>query len=130
MNCFSAKKLLEQAKNIENSGASLLLIEAVPEEVSEFISKELKIPVYGIGAGPRVDGQLVIIHDILGLFWEFKPKFIKQFINGEQVFHDAISAYEKEVHNGNFPGEEHVYKMSEKELNKLLGMPGSSWKYN
>ena len=94
------------------------------------MSKELKIPVYGIGAGPRVDGQLVIVHDILGLFWEFKPKFIKQFVNGEHFFHEAINAYEKEVHNGQFPGEEHVYKMSENELNKLLGMPGSSWKYN
>ena len=126
----AANKLLEQAKNIENSGASLLLIEAVPEEVSEIVAKELKIPVYGIGAGPRVDGQLVIVHDILGLFWEFKPKFIKQFVNGEHFFHEAINAYEKEVHNGQFPGEEHVYKMSENELNKLLGMPGSSWKYN
>jgi len=125
-----AEKLLKQAKTIENSGASLLLIEAVPEEVSEIVAKELKIPVYGIGAGPRVDGQLVISHDIFGLFWDFKPKFIKQYVNGERLFLNAINSYEKEVHNGQFPSDEHSYKMKDNELNKLLGMPGSSWKYN
>ena len=125
-----AEKLLKQAKTIENSGASLLLIEAVPEEVSEIVAKELKIPVYGIGAGPRVDGQLVISHDIFGLFWDFKPKFIKQYVNGERLFLNALNLYEKEVHNGQFPSDEHSYKMKDNELNKLLGMPGSSWKYN
>ena len=125
-----AEKLLKQAKTIENSGASLLLIEAVPEEVSEIVAKELKIPVYGIGSGPRVDGQLVISHDIFGLFWDFKPKFIKQYVNGERLFLNAINSYEKEVHNGQFPSDEHSYKMKDNELNKLLGMPGSSWKYN
>jgi 3-methyl-2-oxobutanoate hydroxymethyltransferase len=125
-----AEKLLKQAKTIENSGASLLLIEAVPEEVSEIVAKELKIPVYGIGAGPRVDGQLVISHDIFGLFWDFKPKFIKQYVNGERLFLSALNSYEKEVHNGQFPSDEHSYKMKDNELNKLLGMPGSSWKYN
>ena len=125
-----AEKLLKQAKTIENSGASLLLIEAVPEEVSEIVAKELKIPVYGIGAGPRVDGQLVISHDIFGVFWDFKPKFIKQYVNGERLFLNAINSYEKEVHNGQFPSDEHSYKMKDNELNKLLGMPGSSWKYN
>lgn len=125
-----ATKLLKQAKDLEDCGTSLLLLEAVPEEVAEIVSKELKIPVYGIGAGPRVDGQLVISNDILGLFWEFKPKFIKQFVNGEQIYTQAIKEYEEEVHNWKFPSDEHTYKMSDKELNKLLGMPGSSWKYN
>jgi len=123
-------KLLFQSKEIEKSGASLVLLEAVPKEVSRIVRDELKIPVYGIGAGPYVDGQLVIAHDILGLFWDFKPKFIKQYVNGEQMFHNAINEYANEVHTENFPGDEHSYKIKEQELEKLLGMSGSSWKYD
>jgi len=123
-------KLVRQARDVEESGASLLLLEAVPKEVSKIVRDELKIPVYGIGAGPEVDGQLVISHDILGLFWDFKPKFIKQYINGEQMFHNAINEYANEVHTDKFPDDEHSYKMKEEELEKLLGMSGSSWKYD
>ena len=123
-------KLVKQARDVEGSGASLLLLEAVPKEVSKIVRDELKIPVYGIGAGPEVDGQLVISHDILGLFWDFKPKFIKQYINGEQMFHNAINEYANEVHTDNFPDDEHSYKMKDEELEKLLGMSGSSWKYD
>lgn len=123
-------KLVSQAKDVEDSGASLLLLEAVPKEVSKIVRDELKIPVYGIGAGPCVDGQLVIAHDILGLFWDFKPKFIKQYINGEQMFHNAINEYANEVHGDHFPTDQHSYKMKEDELEKLLGMSGSSWKYD
>ena len=124
------EKLVGQAKDVEESGASLLLLEAVPKEVSKIVRDELKIPVYGIGAGPCVDGQLVISHDILGLFWDFKPKFIKQYINGEQMFHNAINEYANEVHTEKFPDDEHSYNMKQEELDKLLGMSGSSWKYD
>jgi len=124
------EKLVGQAKDVEESGASLLLLEAVPKEVSKIVRDELKIPVYGIGAGPCVDGQLVISHDILGLFWDFKPKFIKQYINGEQMFHNAINEYANEVHTKKFPGNEHSYNMKREEIDKLLGMSGSSWKYD
>ena len=123
-------KLVTQAREIEDNGASLLLLEAVPKEVSKIVKNELKIPVYGIGAGSCVDGQLVIVHDILGLFWDFKPKFIKQYINGEQMFHNAINEYANEVHLQKFPDNEHSYNMKEEELEKLLGMSGSSWKYD
>jgi 3-methyl-2-oxobutanoate hydroxymethyltransferase len=123
-------KLVSQSKDVEDNGASLLLLEAVPKEVSKIVRDELKIPVYGIGAGPHVDGQLVIAHDILGLFWDFKPKFIKQYINGEQMFHNAINEYANEVHSDHFPTDQHSYKMKEDELEKLLGMSGSSWKYD
>ena len=123
-------KLVSQARDVEENGASLLLLEAVPKEVSRIVRDELKIPVYGIGAGPCVDGQLVISHDILGMFWDFKPKFIKQYINGEQMFHNAINEYANEVHSGKFPTDEHSYNMKKEELEKLLGMSGSSWKYD
>jgi len=123
-------KLVSQARDVEQNGASLLLLEAVPKEVSRIVRDELKIPVYGIGAGPCVDGQLVISHDILGMFWDFKPKFIKQYINGEQMFHNAINEYANDVHWKKFPSDEHSYNMKKEELEKLLGMSGSSWKYD
>jgi 3-methyl-2-oxobutanoate hydroxymethyltransferase len=123
-------KLVSQARDVEENGASLLLLEAVPKEVSRIVRDELKIPVYGIGAGPCVDGQLVISHDILGMFWDFKPKFIKQYINGEQMFHNAINEYANDVHWKKFPSDEHSYNMKPEELEKLLGMSGSSWKYD
>jgi 3-methyl-2-oxobutanoate hydroxymethyltransferase len=123
-------KLVTQSKDVEDSGASLLLLEAVPKEVSKIVKNELKIPVYGIGAGSCVDGQLVISHDILGMFWDFKPKFIKQYINGEQMFHNAINEYANDVHGKKFPTDEHSYNMKKEELDKLLGMSGSSWKYD
>lgn len=123
-------KLLQQSKSVEQSGASLLLLEAVPAEVAALVRDELKIPVYGIGAGPEVDGQLAIIHDLLGLFWEFKPKFIKQYVNGEQVFLRAIQEYAKEVTESKFPTEDHSYHLKEHMLDELLARSGSSWKYD
>ena len=122
-------KLMVQAKDIQDKGVSLLLLEAVPKEVSKIVRKELKVPVYGIGAGPHVDGQLVISHDILGLFWDFKPKFIKQYINGEDLFQGAINEYANDVHEKNFPTDDHSYTMKDEELEKTLAA-GSSWKYN
>lgn len=122
-------KLIAQAKDIQDKGISLLLLEAVPKEVSKIVRKEMKVPVYGIGAGPHVDGQLVISHDILGLFWDFKPKFIKQYINGERMVQGAIDAYVKDVHDKNFPTDAHSYTMKGEELEKILGA-GSTWKYN
>jgi len=122
-------QLLQQAKSVEQSGASLLLLEAVPAEVAEMVRNELNIPVYGIGAGPKVDGQLAIIHDLLGLFWDFKPKFIKQYVNGEEVFLKAIQEYAKEVVETKFPTDSQSYHLQEEALDALLARSGSSWKY-
>ncbi len=129
-NSKEADKLIKQCLDVEKNGASLLLLEAVPKEVSLQIKNELKIPVYGIGAGLHVDGQLVIAHDILGMFWDFKPKFIKRYINGEKIISSAINEYASEVSNSIFPCDEYSYNLKESELNKLLSMPGSSWKYD
>ena len=74
------ENLVRQSIGIQEAGAALLLLEAVPDDVGAIVSKELKIPVFGIGAGNKVDGQVVIIHDMLGMFWDFKPKFIKKYI--------------------------------------------------
>ena len=91
------------------------------------IASKLRIPVYGIGAGDKVDGQLVIIHDLIGLFWEFKSKFVKRYCEAGEIIQKALQDYSNDVREGNFPTEENFYAIKEEELEKLLG--DSSWKY-
>lgn len=116
--------LLEDALALQEAGATSLLLEAMPRETAAAIRERLHICVYGIGAGDMVDGQLVIIHDILGLFEQFKPKFVKRYLEGGQLIHDAIRDYCKEVRSGEFPSEEHFYEISPAEAEKISG--GSS----
>ena len=120
-------KLVSQSVAIEAAGASLLLLEAVPDDVGEIVTKELKIPVYGIGAGNKVDGQVVILHDLLGMFWDFKPKFIKQYTNLEKSVCDAIQEYADDVVAQKFPSEEFFYHLNHAELERYLAK--KQWKY-
>ena len=99
----------------------------MPRESAEMISSKLEIPVYGIGAGDLVDGQLVIFHDLMGLFWEFKSKFVKRYCEAGQIMQQAIKDYASEVREGKFPSEENFYAIKEEELEKLLG--GGNWKH-
>ena len=115
----SYKLLLEDAIALEQAGVSFLLLEAMPPEAASEISKQLSIPVYGIGAGDKLDGQLVILHDIIGLFDQFKPKFITQYCNAGALIKKAISDYGHDVRNGLFPKLEHFYAAKEGELDDL-----------
>ena len=112
----SARALIEDALAIEDAGAQMLLLEAVPPEVAEFIAKKLSIPVFGIGAGPETDGQLIIVSDIIGQFQAFTPKFVKKYANVAQVVTDAMKAYVSEVRGGVFPADEHCYHMLKDEI--------------
>ena len=123
----SAEIVLDQARRLQDAGCSALLLEAMPTEPAGIIAKELDIPVYGIGGGDRVDGQLVILHDLVGLFWEFKSKFVKRYCEAGQMIQSALEDYKSEVKSGKFPAEENFYEIKEQELEKLLG--DSSWKY-
>jgi 3-methyl-2-oxobutanoate hydroxymethyltransferase len=111
----SACELILDARSIQDAGAQFLLLEAVPPEVGEFISKDLIIPVYGIGAGLYVDGQLLIVSDMLGMFKAFTPKFIKKYASLADDATKAISDYIKDVRGLKFPEDEHTYKMLEGE---------------
>jgi len=122
-----AEIILEQALKLQNAGCSFLLLEAMPKESAEIIAKELSIPVYGIGAGDKVDGQLVIFHDLMGLFWEFKSKFVKRYCEAGQIMQKAMIEYTHEVRSGMFPSKENFYEIKDEELEKLLG--DSKWKY-
>lgn len=123
----AAERLLEEALSVQEAGCNFLLLEAVPKEPAERVAKALHIPVYGVGAGPLVDGQLVIFNDLMGLFPDFKSKFVKQYVNGSQLMVDGLKEYAKEVREGLFPFAENCYEMKEEELEKLLSDP--RWKY-
>jgi 3-methyl-2-oxobutanoate hydroxymethyltransferase len=115
----SAYELIRDARAIQEAGAHFLLLEAVPPEVGQFIAKDLKIPVYGIGAGPDVDGQLLIVSDMLGVFQAFTPKFVKVYANLAEQTIKAMEDYVESVKESKFPEEKHCYKMIEGEFGKL-----------
>ena len=107
----SARALIEDALAIEEAGAQLLLLEAVPPEVAGFIAKKLSIPVLSIGAGPECDGQLLIVSDLIGQFQAFTPKFVKRYCNVAEVVTEAMKQYVDDVRAGTFPMDEHCYHM-------------------
>jgi 3-methyl-2-oxobutanoate hydroxymethyltransferase len=96
----------------------------VPAGVAEVISEKLKIPTIGIGAGPGCDGQVLVYHDVLGLFDRFTPKFVKQYANVGQSILQALQLYAEDVENGRFPAEEHTYPIAEDELSAFLERAG------
>jgi len=118
----SAQLVIEDALAIEEAGAQLLLLEAVPPEVARFITNKLTIPVLSIGAGLDCDGQLLIVSDMIGQFQAFTPKFVKKYANIAQVITNAMKEYVKDVKAVSFPGDEHCYHMLEGENEKFKDM--------
>jgi len=114
-----AKLLIEQAVELEKLGCFSIVLECVPEKLAELITKKLKIPTIGIGAGVNCDGQVLVIHDLLGLFERFTPKFVKKYINLSPLILKAIEEYRNEVIQGKFPAQEHSFSIKEDELKKL-----------
>ncbi|MGF1578888.1 MAG: 3-methyl-2-oxobutanoate hydroxymethyltransferase [Gemmataceae bacterium] len=106
----NGQKIIDDAKAVEESGAFAIVVECVPEEIAEEITATLKIPTIGIGAGAKCDGQVLVIHDMLGMFPDFTPKFVKQYENlGEQIS-AAVKRFCQEVQESTFPAAEHTYK--------------------
>lgn len=104
----SQSKILQQAKDLENAGAFSVVLEAVPSKLAKDITQTLKIPTVGIGAGKYTDGQILVFHDLIGLF-EKTPKFVKRYLESGKLIKQALVKYKDEVKNGQFPGEEHSY---------------------
>jgi 3-methyl-2-oxobutanoate hydroxymethyltransferase len=115
----SAYELIQDARAVQEAGAAFLLLEAVPPEVGKFISEDLKIPVYGIGAGGYADGQLLIVSDMLGIFEAFTAKFVKKYANLAEEIMKAMEAYVRDVKELRFPEDRHTYSMLEGEKEKL-----------
>ena len=115
----SAQAVVEDARAVYEAGAQLLLIEAVPPEVAGFIRAELPIPVIGLGAGTEVDGQLLIVSDVLGIFQAFTPKFVKKYADIAGIATAALTEYVTDVRAGTFPADEHCYHMLAGETEKF-----------
>ncbi len=105
----SAARLKKDAKLLEEVGCFSIVLEAVPAGLAREITEELSIPTIGIGAGPHCDGQVLVYHDVLGIFQEFKPKFVKRYANLREQVIDAVRSYVSEVRERKFPDEEHSY---------------------
>lgn len=115
----SAEDVIKDAIAVEKSGAKMLLVEAIPPELAKAITKILKIPVLGIGAGVEVDGQILICGDMLGYFEAFTPKFVKKYANVASIIIDAIKEYIDDVRSGKFPAPEHTYSVLLEEKEKF-----------
>ena len=106
----AANKLMDEAKIVEDSGAFSLVLEGIPLSLAREITKSLSIPTIGIGAGPYCDGQVLVLHDLLGLFDRFVPKFVKRYANLKEEALAAMRDYKKEVEEGTFPSAEQSFK--------------------
>jgi 3-methyl-2-oxobutanoate hydroxymethyltransferase len=118
----SARALIEDALALAEAGIHMLLLEAIPPEVGQVITKKLAIPVLSIGAGMHCDGQLLIVSDLIGQFQAFTPKFVKRYCNIAEVIITAMKEYVSDVRAGRFPTDEHCYHMLEGEYPKLLAV--------
>ncbi len=116
----TAKRLLEDAKILEEAGAFSLVLESVPVRLAEFISKQISIPTIGIGAGAGCDGQVLVTHDLLGLFDRFTPKFVKKYANFHEAMNKAFTDYIDDVESKRFPAVEHTVEMTDEEWNEFL----------
>jgi len=116
----AAKRLYEDAKALEEAGCFSLVLESVPAKLAEYISKSLRIPTIGIGAGAGCDGQVLVTHDMLGLFDRFTPKFVKKYANFHEEMQRAFRAYIRDVEEKTFPAEEHSVAMRDDAWNAFL----------
>lgn len=117
----SARKLLSDAKALEEAGAFAIVLECVPAEVAEKISQSLQIPTIGIGAGAGCDGQVLVFHDLVGYASDLQPKFVKQYTQVGEMIKQAVSTYVQEVKAGKFPAQQHTFAASEETIQQLYG---------
>ncbi len=116
----SALKLLQDAKSIEKAGAFSIVLEMVTTEAAEIITKNLSIPTIGIGSGPICDGQVLVTYDMLGIYQKLKPRFVKKYLDLNQLIAASVQTYSREVKSGIFPSNENVIHMDSKEYGEFL----------
>jgi len=114
-----ARMLMESAKELEEAGAIMIVMECIPDLLAAKITQELKMPTIGIGAGKDCDGQVLVYHDLVGLFDRFTPKFVKRYVNLSSEIKEALVQFKADVENGSFPGPEHTFVMKEEEAEKI-----------
>ncbi|MCD7865146.1 MAG: 3-methyl-2-oxobutanoate hydroxymethyltransferase [Clostridiales bacterium] len=115
----AARTLIEDAKKVEAAGACMVVLEGIPAKLASIITRSVDIPTIGIGAGADCDGQVLVYQDMLGMFTDYVPKFVKQFANVGEVMTGAFTDYMKEVKAGTFPAAEHTYKIADEVIEKI-----------
>jgi 3-methyl-2-oxobutanoate hydroxymethyltransferase len=115
----TAQKIIDDALRVQEAGAFSIVLEGIPAKLAEIITKKLDIPTIGIGAGASCDGQVLVYQDMLGMFSDYVPKFVKQFANVGDIMKSAFAEYSKEVKDGSFPSAEHCYKIDDDIIEKL-----------
>ncbi len=115
----AAKKLVENAIAVQEAGAFAVTLECVPDKLARLVTEKLDIPTIGIGAGAGCDGQVLVYADMLGMFSDFTPKFVRRFANTGQIMTDAFKAYIEAVKDGSYPEEKHTYKIDDDVIEKL-----------
>lgn len=117
----AAQRLIDQAKHLEAAGCFSILLECIPDKVSEIITKKVKVPTIGIGAGPYCDGQVLVTHDMLGLFERYTPKFVKKYVDLSADMVKAFEEFRNDVDLGKFPDKEHSFSINADEIKKIKG---------
>ena len=115
----TARKLLRDAQALEKAGVFSIVLEGVPSALAKKVTEEVSVPTIGIGAGPDCDGQVLVINDMLGMFSDYVPKFVKKYVDLQPLILEALKAYKMEVEEGSFPGPEHGFTISDEVLDKL-----------
>ena len=116
---IKAKQIIDDAKKLEDAGVFSIVLEGIPWKLAKIITESVTVPTIGIGAGKYCDGQILVYQDMLGLFSDFTPKFVKTYGNAGEVMNTAFKDYIEEVKNGVFPSEEHSYKIDDEIIHKL-----------
>lgn len=116
---IAARRLIQEAKAVEKAGAFAVVLECVPEKLAKIITEEIDIPTIGIGAGVNCDGQILVYQDMLGMFNDFSPKFVKRYANIGNEMKKAFNEYISEVRDSVFPEEKHSFKINDKVIEKL-----------
>lgn len=116
----AAQRMVEDAEILQEAGCFSIVLEAIPARLAELVSERLEIPTIGIGAGSSCDGQVLVSHDLLGLFDRFTPRFVKQYAQLHEVMIEAFAAYRRDVESGEFPTEEHSIGMSDEQWDRLV----------
>lgn len=116
-----AKKIIQDASNLEKAGVFSVVLECIPMEVAKIITEKLKVPTVGIGAGPYCDGQILVFHDLVGYSDGYLPKFVKKYADIHQLISRAVKEYIDDVREGRFPDSEHSYHFQSKKIEELTG---------
>ena len=116
---LDSKQIKQDAQDLQKAGVFALVLEGIPEELAEEITIDLEIPTIGIGAGSKCDGQILVIHDLLGLNPDFSPKFVKRYANLSDVIQNSVKEFISEVQSETFPGSKHTYNLKKISLKQV-----------